>query len=65
MKRNTVSAMNVNTSLDLAAIFAQAVDDHRAGRLSEAVAGYVHVLALKPDLIAAHNNLGNALSQQG
>ena len=57
--------MNVGASLDLEAIFAQAVEDHQAGRLAEAVAGYVHVLELKPDLTAAHNNLGNALSEQG
>jgi Tfp pilus assembly protein PilF/2-polyprenyl-3-methyl-5-hydroxy-6-metoxy-1,4-benzoquinol methylase len=51
--------------LDLEAIFAQAVEDHQAGRLSEAVARYAKVLELKPDLTAAHNNLGNALSEQG
>lgn len=51
--------------MDLEAIFARAVEDHQAGRLSEAVAGYVQVLALKPDLTAAHNNLGYALSEQG
>ena len=51
--------------MDLEAIFTQAVEDHQAGRLSEAVARYVQVLALKPDLTAAHNNLGNALSEQG
>jgi tetratricopeptide (TPR) repeat protein/2-polyprenyl-3-methyl-5-hydroxy-6-metoxy-1,4-benzoquinol methylase len=51
--------------LDLEAIFAQAIEDHQAGRLSEAVARYVQVLALNPDLTAAHNNLGNLLSEQG
>ncbi len=51
--------------MELEAIFAQAVEDHQAGRLSEAVAGYVQVLALKPDLTAAHNNLGYALTEQG
>jgi tetratricopeptide (TPR) repeat protein/2-polyprenyl-3-methyl-5-hydroxy-6-metoxy-1,4-benzoquinol methylase len=60
-----VGAVNVGASLDLEAIFAQAVEDHQAGRLSEAVARYAQVLALKPDLTAAHINLGNAFSEQG
>lgn len=51
--------------MDLKAIFAQAVEDHQAGRLTAAIARYTEVLALKPDLTAAHNNLGIALSEQG
>ncbi len=46
-------------------MFAQAVGHHQAGRLDEAVAGYHRVLALKPDLAPAYNNLGNALCEQG
>jgi Flp pilus assembly protein TadD/2-polyprenyl-3-methyl-5-hydroxy-6-metoxy-1,4-benzoquinol methylase len=55
----------LGASLDLESIFAQAVKHHQAGRLSEAVAGYAQVLTLKPDLAAAHNNLGYALFEQG
>lgn len=46
-------------------LFAQAVGHHQAGRLNEAIAGYQQVLALKPDLAGAHNNLGSALCELG
>jgi tetratricopeptide (TPR) repeat protein/2-polyprenyl-3-methyl-5-hydroxy-6-metoxy-1,4-benzoquinol methylase len=52
-------------SPDVRGIFAQAVGHHQAGRLDEAVACYHQALLLKPDLAAAHNNLGNALCEQG
>ena len=35
------------------------------GKLDEAVAQYQRALALKPDFAEAHNNLGNALKDQG
>jgi tetratricopeptide (TPR) repeat protein len=37
----------------------------RAGRLSEAAAGYLNVLALRPDFVEAHANLGGLLLEQG
>lgn len=52
-------------SADVRAKFAQAVRHHQAGRLDEAIACYLQVLALKPDLASAHNNLGSALCEQG
>jgi Tfp pilus assembly protein PilF/2-polyprenyl-3-methyl-5-hydroxy-6-metoxy-1,4-benzoquinol methylase len=51
--------------LDIRSIFAQAVGHHQAGRLDEAIALYRQVLAARPDLTAAHNNLGNALCELG
>ena len=46
-------------------MFAQAVGHHQAGGLDEAVACYRQLLLLKPDFAPAHNNLGNALCEQG
>ena len=57
--------MTQSASPEVQGIFAQAVGHHQAGRLDEAVACYHQVLLLKPDLAAAHNNLGNALCEQG
>jgi tetratricopeptide (TPR) repeat protein len=37
----------------------------RAGRLSEAAAGYLNALALRPDFVEAHANLGELLLEQG
>ena len=37
----------------------------RAGRLSEAAAGYVNALALRPDFVEAHANLSELLWEQG
>jgi tetratricopeptide (TPR) repeat protein len=37
----------------------------RAGRLSEAAAGYLSALALRPDFVEAHANLGELLLEQG
>jgi tetratricopeptide (TPR) repeat protein/2-polyprenyl-3-methyl-5-hydroxy-6-metoxy-1,4-benzoquinol methylase len=51
--------------LDVRSIFAQAVAHHQAGRLDAAIAGYRQVLVLRPDLAAAHNNLGSALCDEG
>jgi tetratricopeptide (TPR) repeat protein/SAM-dependent methyltransferase len=50
---------------DVRSLFAQAVGHHQAGRLDDAIALYRQAIALKPDLAAAHNNLGSALSEQG
>jgi tetratricopeptide (TPR) repeat protein/2-polyprenyl-3-methyl-5-hydroxy-6-metoxy-1,4-benzoquinol methylase len=52
-------------SPEVRSIFAQAVGHHQAGRLDDAVACYRQALILKPDLAAAHSNLGNALYEQG
>ena len=37
----------------------------KKSQLQEAISCYERALALQPDLVEAHNNLGNALSQQG
>jgi tetratricopeptide (TPR) repeat protein len=37
----------------------------RAGRFSEAAAGYLDALALRPDFVEAHANLGELLLEQG
>jgi tetratricopeptide (TPR) repeat protein len=37
----------------------------RAGRLSEAAAGYLNALALRPDFVEAHANLSELLLEQG
>jgi tetratricopeptide (TPR) repeat protein len=37
----------------------------RAGRVSEAAAGYLDALALRPDFVEAHANLGELLLEQG
>ena len=47
--------------IDVDALFAQALADHRAGRLAEAAAGYRQILALRPDLAEVHSNLGTLL----
>jgi len=52
-------------SPEVRGIFAQAIGLHQAGRLDEAIACYHQALILKPDLAAAHNNLGNAFYEQG
>jgi len=50
---------------DVRSLFAQAVGHHQAGRLDEAIVCYRQALGLKPDLAAAHNNLGSALCERG
>lgn len=45
--------------------FNEALRHHRAGRIADAVAHYERVLALQPDYVDAHNNLGAALAAQG
>jgi tetratricopeptide (TPR) repeat protein len=44
---------------------ALAQSEQLAGRLAEAVSAYRKVLAVRPDLAEAHNNLANVLEQQG
>jgi predicted O-linked N-acetylglucosamine transferase (SPINDLY family) len=46
-------------------LFAQAVHLHQAGRLSEAAAGYRHVLAINPQHADALCNLGGAMLDLG
>lgn len=46
-------------------IYDQALALHRAGRLAEADALYAQALALKPDLIEAHNNRGTIRQMAG
>ena len=50
---------------ELDALLALAMRQHRAGRLAEAAAAYRQILALRPDIAEAHNNLGVVLRHQG
>ena len=50
---------------ELDALIALAMGQQRAGRLTEAAAVYEAILALRPDIVEAHNNLGVVLRHQG
>ncbi len=50
---------------DLNALVALAGREMNAGRLSEAAAAYHQILAIRPDVAEAHNDLGILLVQQG
>ena len=50
---------------DLGSLIALAQSEQNAGRLPEAAAAYRQILALRPDMAEAHNNLGNVLSAEG
>ncbi len=50
---------------DAAALYAQAVQHHQAGRIAEASPLYGRYLALQPNHAEAHNNFGLALHAQG
>ena len=47
------------------ALIALVQREHRAGRLAEAAAAYGKILAIRPDIAEAHNDLGIVLAQQG
>ena len=47
--------------INVDALFAQALAEHRAGRSAEAAAAYRQILALRPDLAEVHSNLGTLL----
>ena len=55
----------VKNKLRSRTVFDDAVRHHRAGRLTEAVAGYKQALAATPNYPEAHNNLGAALEDLG
>ncbi len=50
-------------ALDALLLLAQR--EHRAGRLAEAAVAWRKILAMRPDVADAHNNLGIVLAQQG
>jgi predicted O-linked N-acetylglucosamine transferase (SPINDLY family) len=52
-------------TLDFDQIFALAVQYHRQGRLTEAIAGYRRAIALRPGAASAHNNLAVACREAG
>ena len=54
----------MSPSPSLEARFRAAVEDHRAGRLQEAEAGYRALIAAQPDLVVAHQNLVALLRAQ-
>jgi Flp pilus assembly protein TadD len=47
---------------DAEALFGQALADHQAGRLTQAVDGYRAVNAIRPGVAGCHGNLGQALA---
>ena len=51
--------------VDLDALFAQALRDHRAGQLAEAAAAYQKIIDLRPGVAEVHSNLGMLLWHQG
>ena len=53
------------TTPDVQRILAQAVQDHQAGRLDQAIAHYCRALLLDPQCVGALNNLGTALCDLG
>jgi tetratricopeptide (TPR) repeat protein len=46
-------------------IFDEALRNHLAGRIAEAIAGYQRAILAKPDYAEAHNNLATAFLAQG
>ena len=51
--------------VDFDALVAFAWREHRAGRLAAAAAAYRKIVALRPEVAEAHNNLGSVLLDQG
>jgi tetratricopeptide (TPR) repeat protein len=66
-KRRQTKSLNrtPNTLRDAQGRFNEAVRHHLGGRIDEAVKHYEHALAIKPDYVGVHNNLGAALAAQG
>jgi len=65
-RRTAKSQVHRSTVLgDVQGRFSEALQHHRAGRIGDAVAQYERALALKPDHVDAHNNLGAALAALG
>ena len=60
----TTASQTPGEPAELDALIALALREHRAGRLAEAAAAYRQVLALRPDIAEAHNNLGIVLLAQ-
>jgi Flp pilus assembly protein TadD len=54
-----MQALNIDQAIDLA------IAHQTAGRLGEAQSLYRQVLTLRPDLVSAHNNLGNVFAAMG
>jgi tetratricopeptide (TPR) repeat protein len=69
LSNNAMEALTTRLRLsqptELQMAYAQAVRDHREGRLQEAIQLYRQILAQKPDLAEGHINLGSALQSQG
>jgi Tfp pilus assembly protein PilF len=61
----TTASQTSGSPAELNALYALAVREHGAGRLTEAIAAYRKILALWPKVAEVHNNLGIALCQQG
>lgn len=57
--------MTQGVSPDARGFFAQGVTHHQAGRFDEAITCYRQALALQPNLVAAYNNLADALCARG
>jgi tetratricopeptide (TPR) repeat protein len=61
----TMASPTPAEAAELDALIALAQREHRAGRLAEAAAAYCQIVALRPDIAEAHNNLGVVLRGQG
>ena len=61
----TTSSQTAETQAEVTALIALAQREHTAGRLAEAVEAYRKLLALRPNLAEAYNNLGNVLLSLG
>src|SRR5258706_16298185 len=55
----------VSSAMPIADIFSAAMQDHRTGRIADAIGGYRRVLAEQPHHVDALHLLGGALLQDG
>ncbi len=61
----TATGQTPDNATELDDLVALAQREDRAGRLAEAADAYRKILALRPDIAEAYNNLGNVLLNQG
>ena len=63
--RMTTASHTPGEPAGLEALVALAKREHAAGRLAAAAEAYRRIIALRPDIAEAYNNLGNVLKDQG
>ena len=61
----TTSTPAAETQAEFEALVALAQREHSAGRLPEAIEAYQKIIALRPGLAEAYNNLGSVLQSRG